>query len=664
VELVVLSGPFKGRRIPVNKPRLLFGREPSCEVALEDEAASRKHAELENREGRLLLRDLASTNGTFVNGSRIQETELRDGDRLRVGDTVFLLENRCTSATRPVPKMLFGRELPPTSTRVMLNIQETRLTELQEGTTLLEAQKQFTRLHQFVTTVSGFLHRPALVQRILDRLLEDFEADRAAILLAGRGDKEVERFSRCRPGIEPATELGISRSEVRRLFERAESLLVAPKPVAEGAGEGGGATAVMAVPFRFKDRLLGLGCLERLDGRAFTEPDLKLFTAMGLHAAVCLENATLYAELLDAAEFNTSVLRSLASGLMVVDLEERVVRVNQAALEIFNKPETALINKPLAAHAELAPVRELVAVTLATGRTQERSEVEVPGMRPEKVTLGLTVTSLSDHTGRPIGALANFRNLAQIRKLQDQVRRSQELAALGQMAAGVAHEIRNPLNSVRGFAQLIAEQIQSGKELGNCQEFVRIILEEVARTDRIIQDLLDFSSQRELVLAPLPLEPLLTELAKEMGPQFEESKVKLELRLPDQPLPLLRGHPDKLRQVFRNLLLNALQASRAEGRVELRAAGNPLTALAHGLMASQVLAVVVQDWGVGIAPEDLGRLFSPFFSRKERGTGLGLSICQKIVEQHGGRIEVQSTQGVGSAFTVCLPVPAGPAEES
>jgi signal transduction histidine kinase len=270
--------------------------------------------------------------------------------------------------------------------------------------------------------------------------------------------------------------------------------------------------------------------------------------------------------------------------------------------------------------------------------------------------LGLTSALLTNHTGAKVGVVASFRNLASLRRLEEQLRRSQHLAALGQMAAGVAHEIRNPLNSVRGFSQLITEKAaQDCAGKGPCAEYGRIIVEEVDRMNRIIQDLLDYSRQRELTLVSLQVDQVLMEVVKEMEPQFRTAQVTLRLDLPEATVPAAMGNEDKLHQVFRNILLNALQASKAGSEVAARVHVAPAAGAKEG--GRREIAVEVEDRGEGIPAAYLTRIFDPFFTLKDVGTGLGLSISQKIMDQHGGRIEVKSREGNGSTFAVCLPVP-------
>lgn len=666
-ELVVLNGPYKGRRIPLTKDQLRFGRDATCEVSLDDEAASRRHAEIVTKESKLFLQDLESTNGSYVNDQRVAApTELANGDRIGVGDTVFLLQLPSNSS-RVVPPLVFSEDPKSVTTRLALKVDEKHFLDLNEGTSAADAQRCVTLLHEFMVAISGVMHRPALLDRVMDHLFKAFHADRGVILLLTAEGEPGEKVVRQREGLSTQHEISISRTMAQQVLHKQESFLSID---AEGDARLAASesmhrmrvSSVMGVPLKLKDRVLGMLYLDKITGGVpFAEMDLRLCTAMALQATVCLENSTLYSELLNAAEFNNSVLRSLSSGLMVVDIQGRIIRVNDAALAILKLEENALLNRPLAAVQELTEFHRVVQATLATGKPEDRYEIRLR-VGNETVPVGLSASALSDHTGRTIGVVMNFRNLTQIRKLEEQVRRSHHLAALGQMAAGVAHEIRNPLNSIRGFTQLIQEAVAKPEAgMSKYAEYTQIVLEEVDRMNRIVQDLLDFSRQRELTLVPVRIEQLLGDLTREMAPDFKGAQVTLKLDQPAEPLPGVLGNADKLRQVFRNIILNAMQASKPGTQVEVQ------LALVEGALLKQQgeaapeevrrreVAVSVVDHGQGMDQEVLAKVFDPFFTTKDVGTGLGLSISLKIVEQHGGRIEARSDQGKGASFTVHLP---------
>ncbi|HYG78708.1 MAG TPA: ATP-binding protein [Planctomycetota bacterium] len=661
-ELVFISGRYRGQRVPIRHEVLRIGRDRSCELALDDEAASRVHSEIARKGGQYVIRDMHSTNGTFVNDARITELNLQNGDRIAVGDTTLLLQIE-NQEERHTPQIVFAKEQKPTSARMSISLNDTKFLELKEGTSINEAQKQFSTLYEFMVDIAGILHLPALLDRALGHFFKAFNADRGLILLLTADGEPGLKVAKLRQGAIDDDKIMISRTMAHQLLQKKESFVSMDATSDERlAGSVSLANmkvkSVMGAPLKVKDKVTGMLYFDTIgSANPFSETDLKLCTAMAVQLAVCVENSRLYNELLDAAQFNDSILRSLQSGIIVLDITGRILRVNQATQDILLKTDQQLLGRTIGEFPELGELARVMTTTLMTGTAEDRNEVPVK-VGADTLPLGLSTSALSDHTGKIIGAVANFRNLSVIRKLEEQVRRSQHLASLGQMAAGVAHEIRNPLNTIRGYTQLLQEK--SSDEASRA-EYTQIILEEVDRMNRIIQDLLDFSRQRDLTLVPVPIDALMQDLVKAMQHDAQQRKVTLSCVLDDTIWPNVLGNQDKLRQVFRNIILNGIQACKPEGSVTIRLsiAEEPLLVSKDQNIAAapthRKLAVAIEDTGSGIDPVYMQKIFDPFFTQKETGTGLGLSISQKIVDQHGGRIEVKSELGKGSTFTVLLP---------
>jgi PAS domain S-box-containing protein len=650
--------------VPLTQEVLRLGRDRTCEIPLDDEAASRFHSEIVRKEQHFLLRDLQSTNGPYLNDARVTESILQNGDRIGVGDTVLLLQIAETQIGSS-PQVVFSKDTKKVSARFSLSLTDTRFLEMKEGTSIPDAQRQFTLLYEFVADIAGVLHPPALLQRALAHFFRAFNPDRGLILLLTNEGEPGLRATKIQDNITGHDQITISRTMAHQLLQKKESFLslnaaIDERLVGSESLHNMHVYSIMGSPLQVKDKIIGMIYLDSIGGgKTFAEQDLKLCTAMAVQLAVCLENSRLYTELLDAAEFNNSVLRAMGSGIVVVDASGKVMRINQATQDILGKPESAIAGRPLNEIPELAELSRVIQTTLSTGRSEDRYELIIR-TATGPVPLGLTTSVLSDHAGKIVGVVANFRNLAPIRKLEEQVRRSQHLAALGQMAAGVAHEIRNPLNSIRGFAQLLQE---ADAKNATQVEYTQIILEEVDRMNRIVQDLLDFSRQRDLTLLPVQINKVIEELVHDMLPDAQKHNSILELTplAPELILPGVLGNGDKLRQVFRNIILNALQACKANGRVKIGLTVvdsqifDPKEKAPTVPIQRREVAIFIEDNGVGMDAVILQRIFDPFFTQKDSGTGLGLSISQKIIEQHGGRIEVKSDIGKGSTFIVYLP---------
>jgi two-component system, NtrC family, sensor histidine kinase HydH len=238
-------------------------------------------------------------------------------------------------------------------------------------------------------------------------------------------------------------------------------------------------------------------------------------------------------------------------------------------------------------------------------------------------------------------------------QIYERMKERDRLAALGQMAAGLAHEIRNPLGSIKGAAQYL-QPVDGQKADASTREFLDIIVEEVDRLNRIVSQFLDYARPYRGEQSPLDVNDVVRKTINLLEKERSGARVEILLNLLEG-LPPVRADAQQLRQVFLNLAINAFDAMAQGGRLQVSTGLRRSTR--RGATAA-FLEVRFRDDGVGIPPADLRNLFIPFFTTKEKGTGLGLPISQRIIENHGGTIEVRSQAGAGSTFTVLLPVEA------
>ncbi len=225
------------------------------------------------------------------------------------------------------------------------------------------------------------------------------------------------------------------------------------------------------------------------------------------------------------------------------------------------------------------------------------------------------------------------------RKANESLRRAERLKTLGEMAAGMAHEVKNPLAAIRSSAQILA-----GHVTGKDAEFAGIVVAEVDRLNKVVNEFLDYARPAPLRREPVRLSALLDSCLKLLAPVIREKDVNVKTVYPEAEAAV-SVDPAQLRQVFLNLILNAVQAIENQGSVEVS-----VTESGHETR------VAVKDSGPGIPPDKLTRVFEPFYTTKPGGTGLGLPIAQRIVAEHGGRLEIESTPGVGTTAAVVLPV--------
>jgi two-component system sensor histidine kinase PilS (NtrC family) len=285
----------------------------------------------------------------------------------------------------------------------------------------------------------------------------------------------------------------------------------------------------------------------------------------------------------------------------------------------------------------------LTQVSDGLGRDRRRRiETRITGPQGHPITLGVTTSLLKDQRGTPNGFIFAFMDLTDIKALEEEIRVKDRMAALGGMAAGMAHEIRNPLASMSGSVQLLKKSLKPSGQEG---ELFDIVVREGKRLDRIIRDFLLFARPGRFDPMEADLVPILREslLLIRNGDEFAEGH-EIVSDLPEEGVPA-RVDVNLIRQVFWNLAKNALRAMPEGGKLSVRASLSPG---GHAL-------VTFADEGVGMTPEEIDAAFQPFRGSFSGGTGLGLAVVFRIVEEHGGRIRVQSRPGAGARFTVELP---------
>ncbi len=241
------------------------------------------------------------------------------------------------------------------------------------------------------------------------------------------------------------------------------------------------------------------------------------------------------------------------------------------------------------------------------------------------------------------GRVLLLTDLTDLKNLEREMRRHERLAAIGEMAAGVAHEVRNPLSSIKGLALLLQGKFASGSKE---RQSAQLLIQEVERLNRAITELLNFTGSAAMDLQPVDIGALLKKEVQLLGTDIDKGGVTLKLEIADDLAPV-RADADRLNQVFLNLLLNALQAMPGGGTLAVSAGNSP---------DGREVIIAIKDSGRGIPAAMLGQVFYPYFTTRPGGTGLGLAMSQKIVTDHDGTIRLESEEGAGTTVTVVLPV--------
>jgi signal transduction histidine kinase len=331
-----------------------------------------------------------------------------------------------------------------------------------------------------------------------------------------------------------------------------------------------------------------------------------------------------------------------------------------------DNPVRQLVERTLAAHRSQGPVSVALldaSLTPVHGvearldtRDPERVDYQIRTAEGDQAERLLMTHPIDDATGKFVGAMLVARNLGYLNQVHSTLNYSRKLAALGRLMAGVAHEVKNPLNAMTIHLELLKQKLANARQLvavgggdvGNgapdVTKHVDVIGSEIQRLDQVVNGFLKFARPDELKLQPLKLEAVIGEVATTIGPEAERMNVTVRAECP-RDLPEINADPSMLRQALLNLALNACQAMPNGGA--LRLAARPL--------ARQRVEVVVEDTGVGIPPEHLQKIFDLYFTTKDKGSGIGLSMVYRIVQLHDGEVEVQSTPGSGTRFRLVFP---------
>jgi two-component system, NtrC family, sensor kinase len=391
--------------------------------------------------------------------------------------------------------------------------------------------------------------------------------------------------------------------------------------------------ACIGAPIQAVGRSIGVVTVASRRAGAFGPPELALLTAVVAQAAIALENARLLQLLSSGKRQWELTVDAINQAICIVDEQGTVRRANRVFADLVHLPVTALPGRPW-----------LSLVPPAWGAVVSRALLE-PGAHeirtPERV---YTVSAIRMEGADDEAAVLSFEDHTEKRRLQDQLIQSEKMSAIGQLIAGIAHDLNNPLASVVGFADFLAE---SGDVPPALAEPLRVIRQEAERAATIVKNLLSFARRQEGERLPQSVQPLLESVLALLKNQMMALKVETTLTI-EPGIPDIEMNPNQITQVFVNLLNNAAQAIASTGR-----AGH-ITVTAKRWLDG--VAVGVADDGPGIPDELLPRVFEPFFTTKTEGegTGLGLSICQGIVKEHGGRITLESSLGAGATFTVEL----------
>ncbi len=368
----------------------------------------------------------------------------------------------------------------------------------------------------------------------------------------------------------------------------------------------------------------------------------------GLHLMV--EKVRLQKELIETKNFLESIVDKAGDAISVVDLEGRVIYWNEGAERIYGYKKGEVLGQKVSEflypkdkilkEEEERLMKELIARVLK-GEVVPNVEVRRQTKEGREIIISMTLSPLLDAEGRIIGVTRICKDITQMKRAEERLLLTERLTSLGELTAGVAHELRNPLAGIKINTQILLRK----KDLSETERRLLESTEEgIEKIQKIVENMLHFAKPKVAEFREVQINPLVEDTLNILQTKLKKANITLEF-LREEGLPNVWIDIHQIQQALLNLILNAIQAMEKGGTLTIRT-----------FRKGEKIGVEVKDTGVGISPSHLKRIFDPFFTTKSEGTGLGLSITLKIIETHGGTIDVQSQEGVGSTFTIYLPM--------
>ena len=532
------------------------------------------------------------------------------------------------------------------------------------------AERLFIRSHQLdfretVSKAARILSSVTTLRDLLDKfantVAEAVGTERVLILLP-----QKHEFSQAYPAVEADShyrlELTRDQATIEQLASSREPLVLDELHRARPTPELHRVTRqldslqiALAMGIYARDQLAGVILLgARRSGRIYGTVEQNALQVLCGQLAVAIENAELFTEVQNAKIYNETLLEKLTSGVIAVGTDERITVFNNEAGQIMGVNPDDMLD--ISFNELPKPLAEQLRETLSTGESRVDREI-VLQFGDAGTVIRASTSIFHGQSQEMLGALLVLTDITSIKQLELQIRRSDRLASLGTLSAGMAHEIKNPLVSIKTFAQLLPERYHDSDFR---ETFSNLIGHEIERIDSLVNQLLRFARPAKPHLKPMHVHETLEKSLRLVGHRLDQKQIKLT-RLFDANVDTIRADSDQLEQVFLNFFINAMDAMKDGGELSVRTgirAGeewvSPM-AKSNG-EPMEVLSITIRDTGEGIRTEDIAHVFDPFFTTKDYGTGLGLSVVHGIIQEHGGQIEVESELKKGTAFHILLPL--------
>ena len=399
-----------------------------------------------------------------------------------------------------------------------------------------------------------------------------------------------------------------------------------------------GTQAYAAIPLISRDRVIGVLWVDNnFTRKPILEEDMRFLAAFSNHVSSAIENARLFEKVALAEKELENIFGSISDMVYFVTKDYVIKNVNQAVVKKVGKPAQDIIGKKCyeVFHGTQEPRKECPHQKTIKTRKPYVEEMEDPYLGGTSM---VSSSPIFDISGEFIGTVNVVSDITEMKNLRERLIKAERMAALGEVAAKVAHEIRNPLISLGGFARRLEKKLE-----GNLKDYADIISKEVGRLEGILSEILSFVKETRLKKETVNTGKIIEEVISIMQSEIDEKNIDLERDLGDPDEIFV--DKNRLKEALLNVIRNSVQAEHFEGKIIVRT-----------YRQGTYSVFEIKDDGKGIAEEDLSFIFDPFFTTKQEGTGLGLSITHRIVEEHNGHIEVESKKGAGSTFRIFIPL--------
>jgi PAS domain S-box-containing protein len=399
-----------------------------------------------------------------------------------------------------------------------------------------------------------------------------------------------------------------------------------------------GTYAYAVSPLISRDKVIGVIWVDNLfNRRQIFDEDMRFLSAFSNHVATAIESAKLFERIALAEQELENIFESISDMVYFISEDYVVKSINKAVSDRLGKPSEEIIGKKCyeVFHGMNEPWANCPHYKTVEEKKAFVKEVEDPYLGG---TFIISSSPIFDTTGKSIGTVNVVSDITELKNLRERLIMTERLAALGEVAARVAHEIRNPLVSLGGFAKRLEKKLD-----GNLKEYADIIAKEVERLEGILSEILGFVKETRIIKEIVNSNKLVDDVLFLIKSEIDEKGILLDKEL-GQPVDLYVD-PNRMKEALLNILTNAVQAVGSNGKISVKT-----------FVKNNAFVVEIKDSGVGIAEEDLPFIFDPFFTTKKIGTGLGLTITHRITEEHKGSIEVESEPNKGSTFRVFIPL--------